>query len=42
MTSLADYLDDLQATGRYVFTTEDAVEALGTSVDRRAGCGCAG
>ena len=32
MTSLADYLDDLQATGRYVFTTEDAVEALGTSV----------
>ena len=32
MTSLADYLDDLQATGRYVFTTEDAVDALGTSV----------
>ena len=32
MPSLPDYLDDLQAAGRFVFTTEEMVEALGTSV----------
>jgi len=30
-TSLSDYLDNLQAAGRFAFTTDDAVEALGTS-----------
>ena len=32
MPSLSDYLDDLQAAGRFVFTTEQAVEALGVRV----------
>ena len=32
MPSVSDYLDDLQAAGRFVFTTEQAVEALGVSV----------
>ena len=31
-TSLSDYLDNLQAAGRFVFTTDDAIQALGTSV----------
>ena len=31
-TSLSAYLDNLQSAGRFAFTTEDAVEALGTSV----------
>ena len=32
MPSISDYLDDLQAAGRFVFTTEQAVKALGVSV----------
>ena len=32
MPSVIDYLDDLQAAGRFVFTTEQAVEALGVRV----------
>jgi len=32
MASAADYIEALQASGRYTFTTEDAVEALGSSV----------
>lgn len=31
MTSAVDFIQSLQARGRYTFTTEDAVEALGTS-----------
>ena len=34
MPSLADYVADLVAQGRYHFTTEDAVEALGQPVNR--------
>ena len=32
MVSAADYIQNLQANGHFVFTTEDAVEALGSSV----------
>jgi hypothetical protein len=32
MPSAAKYIEDLQANGRFVFTTEEAVTALGTSV----------
>jgi predicted transcriptional regulator of viral defense system len=32
MPSVSDYIDDLQAAGRFVFTTEQAVKALGVSV----------
>lgn len=32
MASAADYIDDLLASGRSVFTTDDAVKALGVSV----------
>ena len=31
-SSLSDYLDNLQAAGRFVFTTDDAIQTLGTSV----------
>ena len=33
MDSASDYIEDLQTNGRLVFTTDDAVRALGKSVD---------
>ena len=34
MPSAADYIEDLEATGRFVFTTQDATLALGSSMNR--------